>query len=215
MSASVGRVRDEFPNTVKTVLAQRAAGRCSNPDCGAVTSGPGLDPDSAVNVGVAAHITAASRGGPRYDPALTPAERMAALNGIWLCQTCAKLIDTDVTRYTPRCPAAVEDSGRGPGRRDAHGRARVADQSVQLVIPSTESPDALLSFASPLLTRVGRDAELAELDAFLRSDRPFAWWLWTGPAGSGEKPPGRGAVPGGVRAVACWVLARAGPVAAG
>ncbi|HEV2256933.1 MAG TPA: hypothetical protein VGS06_27695, partial [Streptosporangiaceae bacterium] len=93
-------MRDEFPSAVKTVLTQRTAGRCSNPDCGAVTSGPGLDPASVVNVGVAAHITAASRGGPRYDPALTPAERIAALNGIWLCHTCGKLVDTDTTRYT-------------------------------------------------------------------------------------------------------------------
>ena len=186
MSASVGRVRDEFPNAVKTVLAQRAAGRCSNPDCGAVTSGPGLDPDSAVNVGVAAHITAASRGGPRYDPALAPAERITALNGVWLCQTCAKLIDTDVTRYT--LDVLRQWKTRAEGRAAAMLAAGTgsADQSVQLVIPSAESPDALLSFASPLLTRVGRDAELAELDAFLRSDRPFAWWLWTGPAGAGK-----------------------------
>lgn len=93
-------MRDDFPGRVKTVLASRAASRCSNPDCGAVTSGPGLAPDSAVNVGVAAHITAASPGGPRYDPALTPTERTAAPNGIWLCQTCATLIDKDVSRYT-------------------------------------------------------------------------------------------------------------------
>jgi hypothetical protein len=93
-------VRDEFPGKVKAVLALRAAGRCSNPDCMAVTSGPELVPDRAVNVGVAAHITAASPGGPRYDPALTPAQRAAAPNGIWLCQRCAKLIDSDVPRYT-------------------------------------------------------------------------------------------------------------------
>jgi tetratricopeptide (TPR) repeat protein len=60
-----------------------------------------------------------------------------------------------------------------------------ADDSLELAIPS-ESPDDLLSFASPLLARVGRGDELAELDAFLGSNRRFAWWLWTGPAGVGK-----------------------------
>jgi hypothetical protein len=41
-------VRDEFAGPVRAVLAQRAAGRCSNPGCGKVTSGPGLDPGRAV-----------------------------------------------------------------------------------------------------------------------------------------------------------------------
>ena len=186
VSASVARVRDEFPSSVKTVLAQRAAGRCSNPDCGAVTSGPGLDPASVVNVGVAAHITAASGGGPRYDPALAPAERMAALNGIWLCQTCSKLVDNDVALYTADVLRQWKTRAEGRAAAMLAAGTGSADQSVQLVIPSEESPEALLSYASPLLTRVGRDAELAELDAFLRSDRPFAWWLWTGPAGAGK-----------------------------
>ena len=31
---------------------------------------------------------------------MTPAERRSAGNGIWLCQTCAKLIDSDVSRFS-------------------------------------------------------------------------------------------------------------------
>jgi hypothetical protein len=53
-----------------------------------------------VNVGVACHITAASEGGPRYDPALSSAARKSIENGIWLCQTHAKLIDSDTERFT-------------------------------------------------------------------------------------------------------------------
>jgi hypothetical protein len=52
-----------------------------------------------VNVGVAAHITAASQGGPRFDPSLTESQRASHENGIWLCQNCAKLIDNDVLAY--------------------------------------------------------------------------------------------------------------------
>jgi hypothetical protein len=53
-----------------------------------------------VNVGVAAHITAASSGGPRFDDSLGEKERRSAANGIWLCQNCAKLIDSDTPRFT-------------------------------------------------------------------------------------------------------------------
>jgi hypothetical protein len=53
-----------------------------------------------VNLGVAAHITAASAGGPRYDPALTPEERSSSDNGIWLCVKCATLIDKDDPAYS-------------------------------------------------------------------------------------------------------------------
>jgi hypothetical protein len=49
---------------------------------------------------VAAHLTAASRGGPRYDPALTTQQRKSVQNGIWLCGLCAKKIDDDPSRYT-------------------------------------------------------------------------------------------------------------------
>jgi hypothetical protein len=88
---------DDFPIAVKELLAKRVAQRCSN--CDDPTSGPQEDPTKAINLGVAAHITAASPDGARYDPALTSAQRRSADNGIWLCQTCAKLIDNDAIRY--------------------------------------------------------------------------------------------------------------------
>ncbi len=91
---------DDFSDTVKKALAARVGHLCSNPECRALTSGPQDDPAKAVNIGVAAHITAASPGGPRYDPDLLAEERSAPSNGIWLCQNCAKLIDNDPTRFT-------------------------------------------------------------------------------------------------------------------
>ena len=92
-------MRDEFSaNTIRT-LAQRVGHRCSNPECMRATSGPAQDEDGYINVGIAAHITAASPGGPRYDASLTAATRRSASNGIWLCQVCAKLIDSDILRF--------------------------------------------------------------------------------------------------------------------
>lgn len=95
------RNRDDFPNPVKHILAERANQRCSNPDCGRVTSGPHSISNKSIIVGVAAHICAAAPGGKRYDPNMTPEQRSAIENGIWLCQTCAKLIDSDEKKYTP------------------------------------------------------------------------------------------------------------------
>lgn len=93
-------MRDDFNEEVKRTVAERAGYRCSRPPCRALTSGPRVDSTKSLNVGVAAHITAASPRGPRYDAALSPEERRHADNAIWLCQTCGKLIDNDENRFT-------------------------------------------------------------------------------------------------------------------
>jgi hypothetical protein len=94
--------RDEFSKQTKQLLSSRVAHRCSNPDCRAATIGPQSLSDGSINLGVAAHITAAAVGGPRYDSSLTSDERSGAGNGIWLCQNCAKLVDSDIQRFTVR-----------------------------------------------------------------------------------------------------------------
>jgi len=92
--------RDGFSISIKRELAQRVCNRCSNPVCRQPTSGPRLDSDKSANIGVAAHIKAASEGGPRFDPDQSAKERAGIENGIWLCQNCAKLVDSDVERYS-------------------------------------------------------------------------------------------------------------------
>src|SRR5208337_4235287 len=92
--------RDDFPERVKDVLAKRVGLRCSNPACRQTTSGPHLDPARSVSVGVAAHITGAARKGPRYDASLNSVQRSAITNAVWLCQDCAKLVDSDTNRFT-------------------------------------------------------------------------------------------------------------------
>jgi hypothetical protein len=93
-------MRDDFSPGTKELLAKRVGYRCSNPGCRQPTSGPQEDPLAVINIGVAAHITAASPVGPRYDASLTPEQRSLANNGIWLCQTCGKLIDNDQSRFS-------------------------------------------------------------------------------------------------------------------
>jgi hypothetical protein len=148
-------MRDEFSARVKNALALRVGNQCSRPECGAPTAGPQIDPSKALNVGVAAHITAASERGPRFDPTLSPTARSSAPNGIWLCQNCAKLIDNDPARF----PAAILREWKSRRERDAaeevalggqdrgrsrSARARILDVQVQeatLIASSPDSPD--------------------------------------------------------------------------
>lgn len=93
--------RDDFSKPTKRVLAFRAGHRCSFPGCGKPTSGPSDEaPDRHVNVGVAAHIYAAAPGGPRAAPEMSQDERIAITNGVWLCQTHGKVVDSDKVRFT-------------------------------------------------------------------------------------------------------------------
>jgi hypothetical protein len=93
-------MRDDFPIAIKEVLAKRVNYRCSNPKCRHPTSGPHTLSAKTINIGVAAHLTAASPRGPRFDTSLSVEQRKSAGNGIWLCQKCAKLVDNDSVRYT-------------------------------------------------------------------------------------------------------------------
>ncbi len=51
------------------------------------------DEAASVFIGKAAHISAASPGGPRYDRDQLPEERSSIANAIFLCSSCADLID--------------------------------------------------------------------------------------------------------------------------
>ncbi len=95
-------MRDEFSEDVKRKLSGRAGYLCSNPNCKQPTIGPSEAGKAVTNVGVAAHITAASEGGPRYNPSLTHEQRSDIENGIWLCQKCGKAVDDDPNTYTGR-----------------------------------------------------------------------------------------------------------------
>lgn len=92
---------DDFPPAVRNLLAHRAGFICAVPGCGHLTVGPSDDRKSGLSmVGVAAHITAASAKGPRYDALMSSDERSSERNGIWMCQTHGKLIDDNASRHT-------------------------------------------------------------------------------------------------------------------
>ena len=116
--------RDDFSTSIKDRLAKRVAYSCSNPACRALTVGPHTDSHKSVSVGVAAHITAASPGGPRFDAALSESERTSIENAIWLCQTCGKLIDSDPARYPVELLRAwkIDSESRVRSQLESHDR---------------------------------------------------------------------------------------------
>jgi hypothetical protein len=86
--------RDDFPKPVADALGKRAAFICSNPDCRVLTLAPSeVDETKFLYIGKAAHICAASEGGPRYSAQMSPEERKSASNGVFLCSNCAEMID--------------------------------------------------------------------------------------------------------------------------
>jgi hypothetical protein len=140
-------VRDDFPEPTKRRLGQRVGLYCSNPECRVSTAGPTLAATDAVNLGVAAHITAASPDGPRFDASLKPEERSDIGNAIWLCQTCAKLIDSDIHRFTIEVLRSWKGGAEGealaalgkPVIASRNGlaeteRARLLDERVERVV---------------------------------------------------------------------------------
>ena len=97
----MGTGRDDFSKKTIRDVAGRAGYRCSFPGCRNLTIGASMENTSKVSItGVAAHICAAAEGGPRYDVNMTSEERRGHDNCIWMCQTHARLIDTDETLYT-------------------------------------------------------------------------------------------------------------------
>lgn len=91
--------RADFPRSTVQSLARRAAYVCSNPDCGVLAVEPNSDGVAASTFGEAAHIAAATEGGPRFDQSMTDEERASYANGIWLCASCHTKVDKDEARY--------------------------------------------------------------------------------------------------------------------
>lgn len=93
-------MRRESSTALRQIVGARAGFRCSNPSCRRLTFGPHTDPDKTIDVGAIAHITAIKAYGPRYDQSLSDEQRLGQENLLWLCHTCAALIDYDVAKYS-------------------------------------------------------------------------------------------------------------------
>ena len=93
--------RDEFSAPTRELLAKRSGYICAYPGCRRMTIAGSDDRKSGLTMtGVAAHITAASKKGPRYDPDMSAEERAGESNGIWTCQIHGKFIDDNPSQCT-------------------------------------------------------------------------------------------------------------------
>ena len=93
--------RDRPKPAQEKVVALRSGNICAYPGCGAelvLEARSKQDQDKAV--GRAAHIAAASPGGPRHDPSMTSEERGSADNLMFLCSPHHDGIDTQLHLHT-------------------------------------------------------------------------------------------------------------------
>lgn len=94
--------RVNFLKATRIILAGNAGHMCSFYDCCKPTIGPEIKGDGSVGVkgiAIAAHIYAASPGGPRPPVGLTDEEIRAESNGIWLCPDDATKVDAFQFEY--------------------------------------------------------------------------------------------------------------------
>jgi NACHT C-terminal Alpha/Beta 2 len=159
-------MRDEFTLKTKELIAGRADYKCSKPDCNISTRGAASDIDKMINIGVAAHITAASPNGPRYDPELTADERKSTSNGIWLCQTHANLIDKDENFFTVELLLSWKDTIEKKSFQRVSQYNTTEDQEIILSSEIDENLVKLfeLTDSDDLQSVTSRLVELSKLD---------------------------------------------------
>lgn len=133
-------MRDEFTAEVRRNLAARAGYTCSI--CGKSTSGPATASEAALSDGVAAHITAASLGGPRFDSSLSQQHRRSADNGIWVCTQHGREIDANSSAFSVDLLRGLKKIREDAAERALQIVASSTDQSAQLI----EFPYATTAF---------------------------------------------------------------------
>lgn len=126
----------DFTQSTKEHLEMRVGSMCSRPACGQLTRGPKLgDAEGHMSIGEAAHITAASEGGPRYDPNLTHEQRISFDNGIWLCKAHHRIVDCDSSPFNATTLREWKIAAEGVARKAMeYGEARASEPSLVSVL---------------------------------------------------------------------------------
>jgi len=93
--------RHKVPPRVEKNLALRSGNACAYPSCGKeLTLDPAHPDDDSKVIGKAAHIAAASPGGPRYDPTMTDQQRSSIDNLLFLCGDHHDAVDSQLSHHT-------------------------------------------------------------------------------------------------------------------
>lgn len=125
--------RHNFSKPVINQLGRRVSLRCSNPDCRVPTVAAKRNGDDSLTIGVAAHICAASKGGPRYDGSMEKADRVSIDNGIWLCSACATKIDRDSKFYTEELLRTWKTSAEELAIKELGKKLPSADDAINML----------------------------------------------------------------------------------
>jgi len=120
---------------------------------------------------VAAHITAASLRGPRHDGSLSFEERTDSSNGIWLCQKCAKLIDSDEKRYTVKKLVSWKNIAEQSTLDELEGRSGILSGTEKTPFPKLEEllPELLAEMRDDL-------GEVPLKREFVLLERGWLYW---------------------------------------
>jgi hypothetical protein len=140
--------RDDFSPDVKRALAARAGYRCSV--CEKPTIGAGSTPDSVLSDGIAAHITAAAPGGPRFDSTLSTDQRRGVENGIWCCTQHGREIDSDAPGFTTELLRGLKRRREELAKKQLSGEGAPGSSSAVLVdFPHAQTALRLFEIISP------------------------------------------------------------------
>jgi hypothetical protein len=142
-------VRDNFSLKVARILAARAGYKCSV--CEKATSGPSTEPEGVLSDGIAAHITAASRRGPRFDPSLSSEQCRSAENGIHACTQHGREIDADRSGFSVATLRGLKRRREERAAKELGQAASPEDQSACVIeLPYVDNTHKLFEIIQTL-----------------------------------------------------------------
>jgi hypothetical protein len=132
-------------------FARALAERCRVFTVSAQAAGP----EDTASIGTAAHIHAAAEGGPRYDSSQSSEERRGIGNAVWLCASCARLIDSDVAAHAPPLLQEWKVAAEHEARARIGKRATTIDEAnAEERLRVTSKLDALMRQTSAVLPSI-------------------------------------------------------------
>ena len=157
--------RFELPPRQWKLLAMTSGNRCAFPKCAKFLAVPGDDGAGDVIIGVAAHIVASSRQGPRGDFDLSGDDRdRSARNRVLLCPEHHVLVDSRPNVYTVQVLRKMKQDHEGqnlPSDDEAFSLVLVTETLRGSFLPISGLPSFVMSM--PLRTPAMKEGEVAKL----------------------------------------------------
>jgi hypothetical protein len=143
VAVATPRQRSELPDPELKLLYADSGNECAFPGCGLVLASEDAASGEAMNVGMAAHIVASSRQGPRGGTPIEEEERdRRASNRILLCPTHHAIVDKQPWAYTVEVLRQMKADHLKNHKRSVPIRVRLA---------SVDSPERLHSSLLPVV----------------------------------------------------------------